>query len=156
MEFITKGEAINCIRIIKDKELGKETQVTVASFNAGVDRVPPHVAAVLFIDEVKELVSWLEDRKKLQSKLAKQTIEHTILESLPLLLRQATQALNDVDQLELMLFRSIRERLEELSEALDNTERFTAPHKTGSSQMQNSEEQKERLDTIKRDIENNE
>lgn len=156
MEFITKGEAINCIRIIKDKDSGKETQVTVASFNAGVDRVPPHVATVLLIDEVKELVSWLEDRKKLQSKLAKQTIEHTILESLPHLLRQATQALKDVDRLDSMLFRSINERLAELSEALDNTERFTATRKAGSMQMQHSEEQKERLDTIKKDIEKNE
>lgn len=77
MEFITKGETIDCIRIIKDKDSGKETQINVASFNAGVDRVPPHVAAELFIEEVKELVLWLEDRKKLQSKLEMQSIEHT-------------------------------------------------------------------------------
>ena len=156
MEFITKGNTINCIRIIKDKVSGKETYITVASFSARVDRLPPHVAAELFTEEVKELLVWLEDRTKLQSKIAKQPIEETILESLPFLLRQATQALKSVDRLDLMLFRSINERLAELSEVLDNTERFTATRKAGSMQMQNSEEQKERLDTIKKDIEKNE
>ena len=155
MEFITQDESINCIRIIKDKDSGKERHITVASFNARVDRLPPHVAVELFTEEVKELVLWLEDRTNLKSRLEKQPIELTILESLPILLRQATQALKDVDQLDLMLLRSISERLEELSETLENTKHFTATSKADSMQMQNSEEQKERLDTIKKDIEKN-
>ncbi|WP_415885927.1 hypothetical protein ACMXYO_15020 [Neptuniibacter sp. QD37_6] len=156
MEFITKGDTIKCVRQIKDKVSGKENHITVASFNAQVDRLPPHVAAELFTEEVKELVLWLEDRTKLQSQLARQSIDDTILESLPFILRQATQALENLERLDLMLYCSINEGLSDLSEVLDKTERFTSTHKVGSMKMQNSEEQKERLYTIKKDIEENE
>lgn len=61
-----------------------------------------------------------------------------------------------MDQLDLTLFRSINKRLAELPEALDNTERFTDIRRAGSMLMQNSEEQKERLDTIKQDIKKSE
>ncbi|MBY4677571.1 hypothetical protein [Marinobacterium arenosum] len=153
MEFITKGESINCIRVIKDKDPSKETRITVASFNARVDRVPPHVAAELYTEEIKELVLWLEDRVHLQSRLERQPIENTILESFPLLVQQATQSLKSMDQLDSKLLYEINERLKELCEELTKKKGFTAAIEAGSKQMKNSEIQKERLDKIKKNIE---
>ena len=155
MEFITKDETILCIRILKNKDSAKETRNTVTSFDAHVGRVAPHVSAVLTLEEVKELELWLKDRTNLQSRLEGQPIEDTILESLPLLLNQATKALKHVDHLDSTVFRSINESLTELSEVLDNTKRITSTSKAGLKQMNIGEEQKERLDTIKRDIEEN-
>ena len=154
MKFITKGETINCVRIIKDKHSGKENRIIVASFGAGVDRVAPHVEAELYSEEVTELKQWLLDRSKLQSRLENQPIAETILESLPLTLEQATQAIKDVDHLDSITFRTISERLSDLSEALDNKKRFNTPGRAELKEMKGGEEQKERLDTIKRDIEN--
>ena len=95
----------------------------------------------------------MKERTNLQTRLEGQSIEHTILEVLPNLLKQATQALKDVDYLDSMVFRSINERLKELNEALKNAKQYTSTSRAESKQMQKSEEQKEMLDTIKRDIE---
>jgi hypothetical protein len=156
MEFITKDETILCIRIIKNKDSAKETRNTVTSFDARVGRVAPHVSAVLTVEEVNELELWLKDRTNLQSRLEGQPIEDTILESLPHILNQAVKALKHVNHLDSTVFRSIKESLSDLSEVLDNTERITSTSKAGLKQMNFGEEQKERLNTIKRDIEEHE
>ena len=154
MEFITKGETIHCVRTIKNQDSGKDASIIVASFDAHVNRIAPHVVTKLSPEEVKELELWLKDRTNLQIRLEGQSIEDTILEALPILLKQATQALKDADHLDSMIFHSINERLKELTEALENALQHTVTSRAGLKQMQNSEEQKERLDTIKKDIEN--
>jgi len=155
MEFITKDETILCIRILKNKDLAKETRSTVTSFYAHIGRVAPHVSAALTTEEVEELELWLKDRTSLQSRLEGQPIEDTILESLPLLLNQATKALKHVDHLDSTVFKSINDNLTKLSEVLDHTKRITASGKAGLKQMNSAEEQKERLNRIKRDIDEN-
>lgn len=153
MEFITVGETINCVRVFNDPDTGRERKQVVISFNAQVDRVAPHVAAVLSGDERQQLEDWLADRARLQSVLEKKSIESTILETLPALMMQAVEALDTLQTVDLKSYEAIRESVKDLTAALDRAEPHTASRSVELDQMQGNEELKERLDAIRDNLE---
>ncbi|WP_299199589.1 hypothetical protein [uncultured Amphritea sp.] len=149
MEFITIGETIKCVRVFDDPDSGKEQRLVVTSFHAQVDRLAPHVAAALTLDERKQLESWLADRTRLQSELEEKSIEHTILETLPALMLQAVDALNTLDTVDLKIYEAITASLNDLTSALERAESHTTTNSVELDQMQGNEELKERLDVIR-------
>ncbi|WP_271270501.1 hypothetical protein [Aliamphritea hakodatensis] len=153
MEFITKEETIHCIRVGKNSNLGIENRTIVASFDARINRAAPHVVTKLLPTEIEELELWLKDRRDLQARLEGQAIENTILEALPILLRQAIYAVKYIDKLDSHVYFSIVENLKELSGVLENCTQYNADCRADLKQMKNSEEQKERLSMIKKNIE---
>ncbi|MBR9867062.1 MAG: hypothetical protein GYB20_08280 [Oceanospirillales bacterium] len=153
MEFITSGETVNCVRVSDDPGTGREKKQVVISFNAQVDRVAPHVAAVLTGEERQQLESWLTDRARLKSVLEEKSIESTILETLPALMIQAVQALDTLPTVDRQTYEAIRVSVKDLTDALERAEPHTASRSVEFDQMQGNEELKERLDVIRDDLE---
>ncbi|MCP4595398.1 hypothetical protein [Neptuniibacter sp.] len=152
MEFITEGDTVKCIRRIPE---GKHVNlITVATFHIDVDRVAPHVASALSSEEIFELEQWLEDRSKLQEALKERPIEITILEALPGVLDQSVSALKELGQLDKDLYKAIRKKITSLTSELDRIDRIEPEaSKVKLKQIPNSEVLKERLETIKDNIE---
>jgi len=153
MEFITAGETINCVRVFNDPDTGREKAQVVISFNAQVDRVAPHVAAALTRDERQQLENWLADRARLQSVLEEKSIESTILETLPALMMQAVEALDTLPTVDRQTYEAIRTGVKDLTDALERAEPHTASRSVELDQMQGNEELKERLDSIRDNLE---
>ncbi|MAY41549.1 MULTISPECIES: hypothetical protein [unclassified Neptuniibacter] len=149
MEFITEGDAVKCIRVISEKP------ITVATFHIDVDRVAPHVASALSSKEIIELELWLKDRSKLQEALKQRPIEVTILEALPGVLDQAANAISELGEVDKNLYQTIRKKISRLTYELDSIEQFKSKTKNVQlDKIPNSEVLKERLETIKDNIEN--
>ena len=151
MEFITEGETVNCVRIYSDSK--GDRRFIVTSFHADVDRVAPHVAASLTPEEINELEMWLTDRAKLQEAMETRPIEETIIEALPAVITQASQAMDKLGELDLGVYEAIRESVISLTRSLDRIERLTTDNEIELRQMPSSEALKERLGAIKENIE---
>ena len=152
MEFITEGDTVKCVRVISGAE--QESRVTVATFHVDVDRVAPHVAASLAPEEISELELWLRDRTNLQEALEERPIEITILDTLPEVLDQATNAINELGELNKEIYQSIRDKISLLTCALDKIDHLeTETKKVKLKKMPKSEVLKERLGAIKDNLE---
>ncbi len=152
MEFVTEGNAINCIKTVYDPETGESMETVVVSFDANVDRVPPHVAASLNPEEIKQLDLWIEERAKLQSTLETRPVEKTVLEALPAVLEEALHALDDIDELDIEVFKDIKRTLLKLDEAINSFQPLSEEETVVIRQLQSSEVLKEQLDTIKKKL----
>lgn len=152
MEFITEGDTVKCIRCVP--EGNHENRITVATFHIDVDRVAPHVASALSSEEISELEQWLEDRSKLQDVLKERPIEITILEALPGVLDQSVSAIKELGQLDKNLYKAIKQKMAALTSELDSIDRLEPEvSKVQLKKIPNSEVLKERLETIKDNIE---
>ncbi|MBB1488572.1 hypothetical protein [Oceanospirillum sediminis] len=152
MEFIIEGETINCVRVYTDQTSGEEARTVIASFDAQVDRVAPHVAAGLSSEEIKELELWLNDRAELQADLEQKPVEHTILETLPAIIMQAAEALGKAEKIDHITDQKIRTSIASLEEALDKAQSMPGNNQLELDEMQSSEELKDRLDAIKSNL----
>ena len=149
MRFETDENQVVCIRIIdgKDSEI---TEMIVATFDAHLEEIAPHIASCLSADEQQELQQWFDDRAVLQD----QSIREAILYALPGLLDEACSALNELPAISDSLY-------QDLSMAINTFNDTVAKNKESISinidspdlkQMDSSEALKEILGILKKDF----
>ena len=147
MKFTLQGSRIICSRLDTTVE-GNETYRQVVEFDANVDKVPPHVAARLTQGEVCELEDMLGDRRRIQEN----STEKNMLEVLPGLIREATEILISVDQLDYATYEQLNAAAVEMTAALNSVRPIQYQSESTTSKLPEPEAQKERLESIKQDI----
>ncbi len=150
IEFRTEGSSVLCLRYKVSPRHGRADEKVVASFDVAVDRVAPHVAAVLTAPERQRLQHWLSDRHTLQQGLRHEPLENTVLESLPALLDEAISAAASAEDMDIATYQLIKRKLTTLERMLDNVESQSQPDKLELKVMNDEEVLKEQLRTIKR------
>ncbi|MFT7458646.1 MAG: hypothetical protein ACI909_001320 [Planctomycetota bacterium] len=101
MRFETEKNEVNCIRVLDEKDSSKET--LVATFDAHLDEVAPHIMASLSAAEQQQLMHWLNDRNVLREK----SIKKIILCALPGLLDEASSAIDKLPAIPVELHKEI-------------------------------------------------
>ena len=146
MKFRIAGSKILCSR--KDQTVEGDAYRDVVEFDAKVDSVPPHVAARLTTGEVRDLERFLADRKQIKA----DPLEINLLEALPELIEEVTDALSSADQLNDDLYERLTTSIAGLTEVLGEVR----PRKQGGAaslrEMRSTEALKQRLDVIKREL----
>jgi hypothetical protein len=150
MKFVSENSQIKCIRTMEESNLKKE--VVVVTFGHQIERVPPHVAARLSEPEIAALDCWLEERSRLQIALEEAPIGKTILETLPALLLEATDTLDESEAMDPKLFKNIKRSLLKLARRLNDVHALTETEIPDLDTMQNSEVLKEQLHALKRNL----
>ncbi|MGD2172770.1 MAG: hypothetical protein PVF80_11710 [Gammaproteobacteria bacterium] len=147
MRFTVAGSRILCSR--KDNTAADgDCHRHVVSFDAHVDRVPPHVAAKLTRGEIEELESFLVDRKRIQAN----PVQVNMLEALPDLLDEAATELDAAGQLTEGLYRKLVSSVRRLSRVLDSVKPRSDSERKVVRNMRGSEVLKERLEDLKRNL----
>lgn len=147
MEFVQNGNQIDCVRTSRNRRKDDVSRVVVASFDAHLETIAPHVKGLLKRAEIKQLENWLEDRRKLKAKPAAETI----LETLPGLLMQAREAVDQLPVIDERLFAELQLATEVFQSALDAKRGHTSPSKKAElEEMGHSEALKQRIDRIKK------
>lgn len=150
IEFRTEGNSVLCVRYkVRQSDRRKEESV-VATFDAEVDRVAPHVAAALLAPERKMLHQWLLDRRQLKQALRHEPHENTVLGSLPALLDEAISATQSTDDMDAQLYTLIKQKLATLDTALEQVDSQARSGRAELKVMNDEEVLKEQLRTIKR------
>ncbi len=149
MKFVREKGSVKCVRTAASDSSGSSKEVIVATFGEQIDTVPPHVAAKLAEQEIKELERWLQERSALQAKLDEAPVEKTLLETLPTLLQKVTGSLENIDALDMDLFKSIKISLLKLDRKLNDFHTLTEEEILELDTMQDNEVLKEQLITIK-------
>lgn len=157
MRFIIKGQSVHCIR--GEQSFGSDTQTerqqqehVVTTFDSRVDCVPPHVAAALLPEETAQLELWIKDRRMLHKKLKKQSIDTTILEALPGVLRAAKNSLSLTSSLDEELSSEIYKELIEVKKLLEDFDELVQKNSIEVEKMDSSEVLAEQLSVIKKNI----
>ena len=155
MRFLVKGQSIHCVRekdLLGDHDNQVSREHIVTTFDARVDSVPPHVAAALLPEEVKQLEGWIEDRNKLHKKMKDEPLDQTILEALPGLLRVSRNAIRSAGRMDENLFHEITSELSEIKLLLDDFDDLTKKKSLEIDEMQSDEVLAEQLNVIKKNI----
>ncbi|WP_196138193.1 hypothetical protein [Aliikangiella sp. G2MR2-5] len=152
MKFVSNGNQIECIRRVRDLSDGGMNDVLIVSFDQEQESIPPHVAACLSPFEVKKLKSWLHERVELNRKLENETMEDTILDTLPQMLSIAKEALKDIDVIDIGLFKQLKVELREFDEMLSRFRNISKTDTIELDKMQDSEVLKEKLSTIQEQL----
>lgn len=151
MIFVQTNQAVQCIRT--HQESGRTVSEVIVSFDKQLSTIAPHVSALLSTDEINQLGAWLEDRKQLQQELKDKPLGIAVLEALPGLIQEATDAVRHLDTLDISLHNQIEQSLHLFQTALEKTTHSN--HIDESSQfdsMQNEEVLKEQLASIKNKV----
>jgi hypothetical protein len=152
MDFINDLGKIKCLRETHIQGDESPKQVEIASFDEHVETVPPHVAASLSSEEIKQLELWLKERENLKEKLHEATSEETVLETLPALLCEAINALDEIDGIDPDLYKDIKLRLSEFDNKLNKLQHLTDNNTLDQNEMNDSEVLKEQLKIIKKNL----
>lgn len=147
MKFTVSGSRIVCSRLDTTVP-GNDTYRQVVQFDANVDKVPPHVEARLTSGEVKELEQILEDRRRIQQN----SPEKNMLEVLPGLVRDATEILNSIEQLDQAMYEQLQVAIANMATALENVRPIHHDGSTTVDRLSESEAQKARLDNIRQEM----
>ncbi len=152
MDFINETGKIKCLKEIhiQGNELAKP--VEIASFDELVETVPPHVASKLSSEEIKQLELWLKERESLKEKLQEAPLEKTVVETLPALLREATNALEEIDGVDHVLYKDIKLQLSEFDNKLSKLKQLNDDDTLAQNEMNDSEVLKEQLKIIKKNL----
>jgi hypothetical protein len=113
MRFETEKNQVNCIRVIDD-ENGNKTQTIIATFDAHLDHVAPHIMALLPAEEQQQLMRWLKDRNELRD----QSIKQLILYALPGLLEEAGNAFDKLPTISAELHKKISTAIESFNDTM--------------------------------------
>ena len=151
MNFIQTNHAVQCVRT--HFEHGREVSEVVVSFDEQLSTIAPHVSALLSTEEINQLGAWLEERTKLQQELKEKPLGMTILEALPGLMQEATDAVRHLESLDASLHSQIEDSLHLFRIALD--EALQSGHVDNSNDfdsMQDEEVLKEQLTSIKNKV----
>ena len=152
MEFVTDDATIQCIRIVPGHEGSQDTRVVVATFDAAVETIAPHVAAKLSEIEIRELELWLEDRAQLHAELSEIPTEIAALQALPQMITQACDSLGSLKELDRDTYQALMNAVSQLSDALAQVQNITEHDRTKLNHLQDSEELKEKLDAFKQNL----
>lgn len=148
MEFVRKNHAIQCVRCYQHQ--GREVSEVVVSFDEQLDTIAPHVTAALSTQELNQLRAWLDERQQLRHELKDKPLGITVLEALPGLIQEATEAAQCLDRIDISLHQDIEQSLRLLKTAL-NDALHTPPADESQEfdSMQHQEVLKEQLTSIK-------
>ncbi len=119
MKILSNNGQIECIRKLAAIENGKQREFVVVSFADQGDHIPEEVAAALENYELKHLQQWLNDREQLKGHLRQQSLPSIVLESLPNMLEEANDALDEIDDMDYEVFKRIKNSLFELERKLN-------------------------------------
>jgi len=151
MNFIQTNHSVQCVRT--HLEHGHEVSEVVVSFDEQLSTIAPHVSAALSTEEINQLDTWLKERAQLQQELKEKPLGLTILEALPGLMQEATDAVRHLETLDASLHSQIEDSLHLFRIALD--ESLHSGHADESNDfdsMQNEEVLKEQLTSIKNKV----
>lgn len=150
MRFRVSGNKIICSR--RDRTIRDgDPYRRVVEFDAHVDKVPPHVASRLTKREIRELKRYLADRARLQAEPAAENMLHI----LPDMLDEATESLQDVEQVNESIYSRIDESLRRFKAALQEiTPEKDRGHRDNrrDQSMPRSDEFKHRLERLSLDV----
>lgn len=152
MDFVNDNGKIICLRETPAQEGNSSRQIVVVSFDELVTSVPPHVASTLSSEEIIQLELWLKERENLKNKLQEDTMEKTVLETLPAFFQEALYALDEIDEIDVHLFNEIKDYLLKIDNKLNKFQHLTNDSPLQQNEMNDSEVLKERLDIIKNNI----
>jgi|GEM_PF-2743874 len=152
MEFVTNENQIKCIRTVLTDGGKIKKKFTVVSFDDNQEIIPPHAAASLTQSENRKLQDWLHERALLIKKLDDESVEETVLDTLPDLLTKAKLALEDIDGMDFDLFKRLKVNLRELDERLNRFHSIVEDGKLELESLQPEEILKEKLDNIKANL----
>ena len=152
MDFINETGKIKCLKEIHTYGDELPKQVEIASFDELVETVPPHVAAKLSSEEIKQLELWLKERENLKEKLQEAPLEKTVLETLPALIREAINALDEIDIIDPDLYKDIKLHLSEFDNKLNKLQQLTDDDTLDQNEMNDCEVLKEQLKTINKNL----
>ncbi|WP_250656568.1 hypothetical protein [Alkalimarinus coralli] len=147
MNFVQTNNAVQCVRTRYVD--GREISEVVVSFDDQLCTIAPHVSAHLSSEEIKQLEAWLAERARLQNKLKEKPLGTTVLEALPSLLQEATDAVRHLDSLDVTLHNQITQSLNLFSEALDSALHTSRHEQSEFDSLQHEEVLKEQLNSIK-------
>jgi hypothetical protein len=147
MKFTVAGNKIICSRNSNTAENANNFRQIVA-FDAHLESVPPHVAAKLTKREILELEHFLDDRKRIQASPTKDNM----LEALPNLLAETSDALSSVDELDRPLYLRLCSSVADLTAALQSVRPRSKGRVTPIRGMRESEALKERLEDIRQNL----
>ncbi|MFD2231985.1 hypothetical protein [Alkalimarinus sediminis] len=151
MNFVQTNHAVQCVRT--HQESGRTVSEVVVSFDAQLSTIAPHVSALLSTDEINQLSAWLEERKQLQKELQDKPLGVAVLEALPGLVQEATEAVEQLEALDVSLHTQIEQSLRLFRTALNKASR--SEHLEESNQfdsLQDEEVLKEQLASIKNKV----
>jgi hypothetical protein len=115
MKFVVAGSKIICQRP-DNTATGSDVYRHVIEFDADVAVVPPQVAERLTRIEKLELQRFLAERQQISATAT----EINLVEAVPGLLREATEILRAVDQLNNNLYRQLVKAAADFGDALEN------------------------------------
>ena len=150
MKFITTDYSVRCMRETPDGD--KE----IVSFDINIDQVAPHVAAVLFPEEIEELNAWLSARSDLQSHLTERPDELNIVDVLPALIKEANSILQKRGKIDSQQKNALAEQTKFLTETLNTIQTFSESKPQVSSDLGRAELLKAKLNVIKGALSKNE
>ncbi len=145
MKFELDHNTVNCLRPSGDGENWK----VVASFDACIDVVAPHVSAVLISDEIEELEVWLRERSKLKHELKTENLDRLVLEALPLLLSEAIDLIDNSSSINIDLYQEIRQSLAQIESKLEALSKTQYNKLNNYSAIDDAELLKQHLESIK-------
>lgn len=150
MKFIQKDHSVECIREHGNHDHSSEE--IVASFDEQLDSIPPHVAGLLSTSEINELEHWLDEKHQLRASLDNKPLGNTILETLPSLMDEATQALASQDILDKELYKQIKKSLMKLDLRLSRFHKLSEAELSEFNALEQEEVLKEQLNSIQNKI----
>jgi len=147
MKFTVAGSRIICSRI--DNTVAARTVYRrVVQFDSQVDTVPPHVAAKLTRGEIRDLESFLADRRRIKADPS----EINMLEVAPQLVDEVTEIIESIDCLNGTMYRRVSESVARLAAALEEVKPSSIKRTSARRlRMNPSEALKQRLERISRD-----
>ncbi|WP_067868755.1 hypothetical protein [Neptuniibacter marinus] len=146
MKFITTDSKVKCIREIAGQEK------LIVDFDINVNQVAPHVAALLSTYEINELEAWLTARDTLQEHLEEMPNEKNIIDILPELMHEATQALKELGYIDKQVKKELKLRSRELSTLLKSINTVDESRPKKANTVGKIEILKEKLDAVKKQL----
>ena len=151
MNFVQTNQSVQCVRT--HQENGRTVSEVVVSFDEQLSTIAPHVSALLSTDEINQLGAWLEERKQLQHELKEKPLGIAVLEALPGLIQEATDAVRHLNTVDLSLHNQIEQSLHLFQTALNKASHSDRMNESSQfDSMQDEEVLKEQLTSIKNKV----
>jgi hypothetical protein len=147
MKFICEDGSIYCYR-----ETPTQEAKLIASFDEGLQSVPPHVEGRLNTQEQAELEQWLQEHNALHQSYAEKDLGDALLEALPKLLKHARRELNRRESIDPRLYQRLKLEAQSLIEALDSADKRRNEALNSFELIEQSTVLKTQLEMIKQKI----
>ena len=142
MRFVIDRNQVNCIR-------PEENDAIVATFDAHLREVAPHVAALLSYSERNQLEQWLADRDQILDFDKEQAALH----ALPELIEEACKYLENEPEIPKDLFSKLNAAITHLAGILAlKSQSLSSDLGNQAQEIEPSEELKVKIDVIKKEL----